>query len=167
MGDLTDFDAFDAEQEGRGPTVRVAGKEWTLPADVPARTIARIQRLRVELGGQLSGLSDDDDVPAHLLEGLAELESPVAILRSLVGDDLVDGMLDAGMGSRAARRLAAVALHYYETGLWDPTVGNPQAPNGAPRKPADRKPKTGKHSGGKTSSSTGKRSKATSSASTA
>lgn len=168
--DVTDFDAFVAEAEGDGGrVVRVAGQEWTLPGDVPAATIARLQRLRVDVGRLLAdgGLSDDDDVPASLMEGLSELESPVAILRSLIGDDLVDGMLDAGMGSATSRMLAATALHFYETGEWDPTVGNPQAPKGAPRQPQDRKPKgKAKGSGGKTSSSTGQRSKRTSSAST-
>lgn len=170
--DVADFDAFVAEAEQAGPVVRVAGQEWTLPADVPASTIARIQRLRVELGRLLEsgGVDDDDDVPEHLMEGVAELESPVAILRSLIGDELVDGMLDAGMGSAASRMLAATALQFYETGVWDPSVGNGQAPKGAPKQPQDHKPKAkakAKGSGGKTSSRTGARSKPTSNANTA
>ena len=160
----TDYDEFSAEaDETSGPQVRVAGQDWTLPGrhQVSAKAVADFQRLRAVMASAMrdGALSDDDEVPDDLVEGMGKL-TPAALLRLLIGEQ-ADEMLDAGASHEAIERLSRDYSQYVEQG------SGPLAPDLPPVNRKERRAKgKGQGSNGATSKSDGSSSKQTSAEST-
>lgn len=170
MADWVDYDEWSAEaDDAAGPQVRLAGREWTLPArhQVSAKAVADFQRLRARMAQVMrdADLDDADDVPpeveSELVDGMDSL-TPAGLLRMLIGDT-ADEMLDAGASHGALERLARDYSVYVEQGRGP--LANGQAPANRQERRSKSKAKGG-GSASTTSQSTGSSSKPTSSAST-
>lgn len=108
--DLIDFDAeFDAWLEENEETTipfRLLDRDWELPADIPAATMFKLERLERAIEAY------DPDNPS-LPEGI-DLEDITyeSLTRSMIGDELVDEWLRLGIGHKklqhVTRRLNAI-----------------------------------------------------------
>lgn len=130
-----DFDAAFAERQPI--PFRLLGKDWSLPASAPAKVILRVQRLMADLTRMMvSGEVDEDMV-------IDEDLSYERMSRLMIGDDIVDAWLDAGidydMFQAVTRRLYAIYTGDDPDGDTedDGEGGGPKAKPG--KKPQDRK----------------------------
>lgn len=109
-----DFDAwYDENAAPDKPTrpFRLAGRVWQIPVDVPAASLLRVESMRRRLG-ELAALPDDADVPAAITDAI-EAAQPEPLLRSMVGDGLVDQWVDAGITEHRLGVAAGVLYRHY------------------------------------------------------
>lgn len=159
-----DFDKFEAEAAAKPLEIKWGGKKYELPGEMSAAQMGRVQRIRAAVL-ELQEAAERD--PDHELseEETEQIRAAASFnveaeAREAFGDEIVDEWLDAGMGHKTLRRIFSWALQLYEgaDGEEAESEGEVEAPQRAPRKKT-----TSRRSG---SSTTGRRSKPTSTAST-
>lgn len=100
-------------------SVRLFGKKWTLPADVPAAAMARAKRYiegMVELKALLDERGEDgqvsDDEAVEIMGRMAfDYDTE---LRSLLGDELVDKWVELGLGHKRTQAIYWRVVAVYE-----------------------------------------------------
>jgi hypothetical protein len=91
--DVIDFDAW--YEENVDPTIpfKLMGKDWEIPGDIPAIAMLRLERIE-----RLIATADDDtELPGDLSLDDVSYEG---LTRMMLGDELVDQWLAAGIGAR-------------------------------------------------------------------
>lgn len=136
-----DLDALLDEVTGNGETVTLFGETWTLPTDVDAETMLRVQRLQMlSLLAEKEGRDPD---PAKVLENDVDLET---LVERMAGADNYAAWRERGLGYRALQAVAG-KLYAIHNGQGDAT-GKGRKPGQAkrtktstgtaPRKPRSR-----------------------------
>lgn len=125
MSKHTDYDAWYDEASEKTIPLRVMGKVSRIPSDAPAAALLRIQRLEQ----WVTSLSDTDDQTEPSAQIKADLEdlSYEGMVRSMVGDKIVDRWLADGIGLRKLQMLSG-RLYMYYTGEIDEDHIIPAAP---------------------------------------
>jgi hypothetical protein len=107
-GTAHDLDALLNEIDGAGQTVLLFGREWTLPTDVDAETMLRVQRLQMQVAlAKKNGveLSESDVVDDNV--ALDEL------VRRMAGDENYEAWRELGLGYKGMQLIAGrlYAIH--------------------------------------------------------
>lgn len=103
-----DLDALLDEIDGNGDTVTLFGETWTLPTDVDAETMLRVQRLQMKLAlAKRAGVAIADD---DIVDDAITLEE---LVRKMAGDDNYTEWVRRGLGYKAMQVVAGqlYAIH--------------------------------------------------------
>lgn len=132
-----DLDALLAELDQEGPKVTLFGEEWTLPADVDAETMLRMERMtyRVLLAHK-SGKPLD---PATVLDDAVTVND---LVRELAGEENLHEWLRRGLKYKQLTTVART-LYAIHNGEQEPGKGG----SGGPVKPT--RTRTGSGQSGK------------------
>ncbi len=95
-GRFIDFDVALAETSGEPIVVHLYGRDWTLPADLPAKAMLKVIRMTSNGGGEL-------DVGQQL-----------DLLSHLVPTDVLEGWLDAGLGIKSYALVIRTLMAVYQ-----------------------------------------------------
>lgn len=103
-----DLDHLLEELDGKGDTVTLFGEEWTLPSDVDAETMLRVQRLQMKLA--LAKRSNREVKPEDVVDDGIELDR---LVESMAGADNFAAWRERGLGYRAMQMVAGklYAIH--------------------------------------------------------
>lgn len=127
-----DFDAWYAENIKNTIPIRLMGKTWELPGDAPAAALLKLQRLE----HVILTATTDEDIPDDLDLGALSYEN---IVRDLVGGDLLQQWLDAGIGSRLLQEVSRRLYRIY-TGREVASDDDSEGDGAAGKAPAKKKP---------------------------
>lgn len=124
-----DFDAWYDEHVEKTIPIKLMGKTWNLPGDAPAAALLKIQRLE-----QIIATAEtDDDIPDDL--DLNEL-SYENIVRSLVGDELLEKWLAAGIKGKLLQEVSRHLYRVYTGRNVKPADDKSKGEGGAGKAPA-------------------------------
>lgn len=107
-----DFDVWDAERRGEPVRFRVCGKDFELPATLPAIIPIRVMRLKRDY-------ASDSEVPPDVMTDLA---------LSLFGEEQLAVLLDTGIDIDTLAEIVGWVIEQYSGAA----PGNAAAPEGAP-----------------------------------
>jgi len=117
MSTTHDLDALLDEVTGKGETVRLFGETWTLPTDVDADTMLRVQRLQMRLAlAKRQGRELHDD---EIVDDAVSLDE---LVRRMAGDDNYDAWVERGLGYRGMQVIAG-KLYAIHNGQGDESPG--------------------------------------------
>lgn len=122
-----DLDALLDEIDGKGETVTLFGEEWTLPPDVDAETMLRVQRLQMHVAlAKRQGLEIDAD---QILDDAVSLDD---LVEAMAGPENFAAWRERGLGYRGMQAVAG-KLYAIHSGQGDTSPGKGR--NGGRGKP--------------------------------
>lgn len=117
MSRTHDLDALLDEIDGKGETVTLFDREWTLPTDVDAETMLRVQRLQMQLAiAKREGREVDAD---EVLDNTVSLDD---LVEAMAGPENFAEWRRLGLGYRGMQVIAG-KLYAIHSGMDGETPG--------------------------------------------